>query len=232
VKTKTYIVAGCKPWNRRIFSEVISKYPGQWHFIGDREQLSLDAVRVLDPRYIFFLHWSWKVPEEIIKEYECICFHMTDVPYGRGGSPLQNLILMRQKQTKLSALRMVEELDAGPVYMKEDLSIESGSAEEIYIRASYKAAEMIQRIISENMEPVPQTGEPTVFKRRQPEESQIASLESIQALYDFIRMLDAEGYPKASIESQGFLFEFSRAVLYDGRIEADVTIREVDENKR
>ena len=220
----TYLVAGYKLWNQRIFEEVISKYPGQWHFIGEREKLTLDEVNLINPRYIFFLHWSWKVPDEIIKKYECVCFHMTDVPYGRGGSPLQNLIIKGHQHTKLTALKMVDELDAGPVYMKEDLYIGSGSAEEIYIRTSYQAAEMMKRIISEELVPVPQEGEVTVFQRRRPEESEIPDLEGLPQLYDFIRMLDAEGYPKAFMEWKGFRFEFSKAVLDDGRIVADVLI--------
>lgn len=220
----TYMVAGCRPWNARLFDQVISKYPGKWHFIARQEQLTLETMRALNPRFVFFIHWSWKVPDEILKAYECVCFHMTDVPYGRGGSPLQNLILRGHKNTKLTALRMTAELDAGPVYLKEDLSIEGGSAEEIYIRASNKAAEIILRIISEKIEPVPQSGPPTVFRRRQPQESQMPDLDSLEQLYDFIRMLDAEGYPRAFLEAKGMRFEFSRATLYDGRIVADVII--------
>jgi len=37
---------------------------------------------------------------------------MTDVPYGRGGSPLQNLIVRGHTETKLTALRCVRDLDA------------------------------------------------------------------------------------------------------------------------
>ena len=59
---------------------------------------------------------------------------MTDVPYGRGGSPLQNLILAGHTETKLTALRMVNEMDGGPVYVKMPLKLE-GAAQEIYIKA-------------------------------------------------------------------------------------------------
>lgn len=227
----TYVVAGSKPWARRIFDEVISKYPGRWYFIGSPKQLTVEAVRVLNPRYIFFLHWSWKVSKELINTYECVCFHMTDVPYGRGGSPLQNLITRGHRQTKLTALRMTHDLDAGPVYFKEDLCLE-GNAEEIYIRAMYLAAQMIKRIIREQPEPLPQTGEVIVFKRRKPEKSEIPQLSSLLALYDFIRMLDAEGYPKAFINYKGFRYEFSRAALYDGRIVADVIITPLEDNNQ
>jgi methionyl-tRNA formyltransferase len=222
-----YVVAGAKPWNRRVFDEVIAGYPGTWHFVSQPDELSPEKVSSLAPRYIFFLHWSWRVPLEIVNNYECVCFHMTDVPYGRGGSPLQNLIVRGHRHTKLTALRMAEDFDAGPVYLKEDLCLE-GNAEEVYIRASYLSAQMIRHIIEEQPVPQPQVGEAVIFKRRKPHESRIPELPSLQALHDFIRMLDAEGYPWAFLEHAGFRYEFSRAALYDGRIIADVKITPVE----
>jgi methionyl-tRNA formyltransferase len=218
-----YIVAGCKSWHRRVFDEVLSKLVGDWHYVGEKEQLSLAKVRELRPRYAFFLHWSWKVPAEILEEVECVCFHMTDVPYGRGGSPLQNLIVRGHRETRLTALRMTSEMDAGPVYLKRNLSLEGG-AEEIYLRASALSADMIQQIVRDEMQPTPQTGEPVKFRRRKPEESQIANVDSLEKLHDFIRMLDAEDYPRAFLSQAGYRFEFSRSALYDGRIVADVRI--------
>ena len=223
MEKSSYIVAGWKSWSKQVFQDVLQKLPGDWHFIGDKEQLTVDNIRNINPKYIFFLHWSWLVPEEIVGNFECVCFHMTDVPYGRGGSPLQNLIIRGHRQTKLSALRMTGDFDAGPVYLKEDLSLE-GSAEEIYIRASTTAADMIGKIVEEQPVPTPQEGEVVVFKRRKPSESEIPSLGSLNELHDFVRMLDADGYPKAFIISNGFKFEFHRSALRDGKIEADVII--------
>ena len=191
--------------------------------MGDRAELTAGLVTRLKPRFIFFLHWSWKVPAEIIGRQECVCFHMTDVPYGRGGSPLQNLIVRGHRATKLTALRMTETFDAGPVYLKRPLSLE-GSAEEILIRASELSAEMIVTIIDRRPIPRDQSGPVTVFRRRTPAESLIPTAASLGALHDFIRMLDAEGYPHAFLEHGGFRYEFSRAARYDGRITADVTI--------
>ena len=227
-RVSTYIVAGSRRWNYRVFAEKIATLPGEWCFVSTPTELEALGVGDLHPRYIFFLHWSWKVPAAIFNQCECICFHMTDLPYGRGGSPLQNLIARGHRQTKLTALRMVEELDAGPVYAKADLCLE-GNAEEIYIRASTVAAELIGRIVSENPRPFQQEGTPVVFRRRGPEESRLLEAASLGELYDFIRMLDAEGYPKAFLEFGRYRLEFSRAALYDGRIEADVTIHAVEE---
>jgi len=222
-KPKTYLVLGCKPWNRRLFDKTLRSLPGRWHYVGAPAEFSLDLVREISPRYIFFLHWSWKVPDELVDHYECVCFHMTDVPFGRGGSPLQNLIIRGLRETKLTALRMNREFDAGPVYMKEPLSLEGG-AEEIYLRGGRLSAKMIERIVRHEPKPVPQKGEPVNFKRRRPEESEVREPASLEELYDFVRMLDAEGYPRAFLYHGRFRFDFSRPALYDGRIVADVKI--------
>lgn len=222
-----YIVAGTKPWSRRVYDDVISKYPGEWHFIDRRDDLDRGRVAAIGPAFIFFLHWSWRVPLEIISAYSCVAFHMSAVPYGRGGSPLQNLILRGHRATKLSALRMVDVLDAGPVYLAEPLSLE-GSAEEIYLRASRLAADMIARMTSEDLVPQPQRGEPTVFRRREPSESEIGNCGDLDALFDFIRMLDAETYPRAFLTHGGFRYEFSRVVRRHGHLVADVKITGAD----
>lgn len=227
----TYIVAGTKPWNRKIFDEIIATYQGRWHFISNPDDFEYKKISQLNPRFIFFLHWSSKVPEEIFNSYECVCFHMTDVPYGKGGSPLQNLIVRGHRQTKLTALRMVQDFDAGPVYLKENLSLE-GNAEEIYIRASYLSANMINYIIRNEPVPEPQVGDPVVFKRRTPKESRIPELHSLQSLHDFIRMLDADGYPNAFLEYGGFRYKFSRAALYNGKIVSDVKITKITEEDK
>jgi len=228
---KTYLVLGCKPWNRRIFDELLRPLPGRWHYAGSPSDFSSSLVEEVSPRYIFFLHWSWKVPDEIVDAYECVCFHMTDVPFGRGGSPLQNLIVRGLRETRLTALRMTREFDAGPVYMNEPLSLEGG-AEEIYLRAARLSAKMIQRIIQREPKPKAQRGAPVNFKRRKPEESEVKTVASLEELFDFIRMLDAEGYPRAFLQHSGFRFEFSRPALYDGRIVADVKITPTNDNDK
>ena len=117
-----YIVAAVGSWNRRIFEEKVTKWDGNFYFVETPEELIGLLEQVSSPRYIFFLHWRWIVPKHIVEEHECICFHMTDVPFGRGGSPLQNLIIRGHKNTVLTSLRMEEGVDSGPVYLKHLVS--------------------------------------------------------------------------------------------------------------
>lgn len=195
---QTYIFATNKSWHLKEFEARRRLLPGRWVVVVSKQDL--DAVVVaLKPRFVFFPHWSDIVPETVLQISECVCFHMTDVPYGRGGSPLQNLIARGHKETKLTALRMERELDAGPVYMKQPLSL-NGSAREIFVRAAEQIISMIETIVRDEPAPIPQAGAPTVFARRKPEQSLLAPDSSAEQLYDHIRMLDADGYPHAFID--------------------------------
>ena len=60
--------------------------------VRDQESLEFLKLSKFSPHYIFFPHWSWLIPEEIYQNFECVIFHMTNLPYGRGGSPLHYLI--------------------------------------------------------------------------------------------------------------------------------------------
>jgi methionyl-tRNA formyltransferase len=192
-------------------------------FIETKTDLTLERLQELQPRYVFFPHWSYIIPSAIFEEFECVIFHMTDLPFGRGGSPLQNLISRGTYETKISALRCEQGLDAGPIYIKRPLSL-YGTAEEIYIRAARQIETMIADIVNQHPEPQTQSGEIVSFSRRKPHESHVGAVENLEQMFDYIRMLDADGYPKAFLETEHLRFEFSRASLKPTEILADVRI--------
>ena len=207
---KNFIILSEKSWHKDLFQKLKVIFPqDSWTLIKDKNHLSVQNIESINPDKIFIPHWSYIIPEEIFNNFECIVFHMTDLPFGRGGSPLQNLIIRGFKQTKISAIRVEEGLDAGPVYLKKTLSL-SGSAEEIFIKASRVIEKMIVEIIKSKPIPTPQNGDVVVFKRRKPEDGNLSKLKSIEDIYDYIRMLDAEGYPNAFLEFENFKLEFSK----------------------
>lgn len=220
-----YILLSNRKWNKELFTFFKEKYPkDSWTLINTKESFTLNTLKEIKPNKIFIPHWSYIIPKEIYEKYECIVFHMTDLPFGRGGSPLQNLIVRKIENTKISALKVEKEIDSGPVYLKSNLNL-NGTAEEIFIRANAVIKKMIINILDENILPNKQEGKVTLFKRRTPEMSNVANISEIEILYDYIRMLDAEGYPKAFIETEHFRFEFDRANLKtDKSILADVRI--------
>lgn len=223
MRDNLYIVASSKSWNSLIYDDLKVSSTGRWVYVENPAELQ-NALYGSIPRYIFFLHWNWIVPETIWHEHECVCFHMTDLPYGRGGSPLQNLILTGHTESKLTALRMIQEMDAGPIYSKRPLSL-NGSAEEIYVRASKLSVELIRWIIEDNPQPIPQEGEVIIFKRRKPEQSNLPVNGGLMTAYDFIRMLDADGYPNAFVEHGDYRINFKNARFDNEHVFAEVEIK-------
>jgi len=217
------VIATIKSWN--LENAEILKEQNKDNYsvtvISEKNELIFEKLAHLKPEFVFFPHWSWIIPEEIYSGFNCIVFHMTDLPFGRGGSPLQNLIIRGIYHTKISAVKVVNQLDAGDIYFKKDLSIEYGSAEEIFKKASYIIfTEMIPHIIKQRPVPKKQKGKIVEFKRRRPDQSNFfnADLNSMKRTYDFIRMLDAEGYPKAFISKDNIKIEFSEAKLQNGKL--------------
>ena len=224
----TYIIAGTRPWNRETFAAVASALPGhRWEFVdgsGGNEQV-MAAAEAVPPEAIFFLSWHWRLPAPFVERFRCINFHAAPLPHGRGGSIVQHLILAGFATTGLVAHRMVGAIDAGPILLSREVSL-AGSAEEVYLRIDRQAARMIEEIVRTNPPEVPQAGEPVRFKRRRPEQSALTeAAPSLDGVCDFIRMLDAEGYPPAFLDLGPLRLTFRRAARYRGRVEADVTIR-------
>jgi len=195
------------------------------HHVSSQGELTSSLLERLSPRWVLVPHWSWLIPAEIHERFEVVIFHMTDLPYGRGGSPLQNLIVRGHERTKISAIRCVEEMDAGPVYLKRDLSLH-GSAEEIFLRAAGIITEMMVELVVEEPDPSPQRGEVVTFQRRRPADGDLTGASSLEDAYDLIRMLDAEGYPHAYLDIGPLRLQFRRAARRSDGLHADVHITE------
>ena len=233
MKTKV-LIASVKSWNIEKANAFKNRFTEDYDvlLIDNPGSLNIEAVDSFVPDYIFFPHWSWKIPGSIYKKYKCIVFHITDLPFGRGGSPLQNLIQRKIYSTKISAFSVVSEMDAGPIYMKKDFNIEEGSAQQIFDDASRIIfEEMIPEIIEKDLEPEEQNGEIVEFNRRKPEDSNInnAGIADLRECYDFIRMLDGEGYPKAYMILGDLRIELDSVLFKNEILEGRFTIKLKDE---
>jgi methionyl-tRNA formyltransferase len=222
------LIVTLKSWNVENANELKERDKvNNWEIITDRKYFTAEKVKEIDPKYIFVPHWSWKIPGEIVNNYETVIFHPTDLPYGRGGTPIQNLITRGIYDTKISAIRANEEMDAGAIYMKVPVNISEGNVDDILkSMSSIYFNKMIPDIINTQPIPTPQDGKIVNFKRRKPYESNIKPLletnPSDRQIYDFVRMLDGEGYPKAYIEIGENRFELHNAKIKESKLEMGV----------
>ncbi len=186
--------------------------------------LNYTKIKKFNPKIIFFIHWSKIIQKKIYNNFECIQFHSSDLPIGRGGSPIQNQILMGIKNTKITAFKVTKKLDGGPIVLKKPFKLR-GTAQEIYIDMEKISLKMISKISKmKKLIYKKQKGKVLIFKRRLENQSEIKTnkISSTKKLYDFIRMLDAENYPKAFIKLNRFIGRLSNAKYKNQKLLATI----------
>ena len=219
---RNYLVASSKDWfNKLPKSKEYKKLAISC--IAEKDELSIDKLDKINPRYIFFPHWSWKVEPEIYERYECIAFHTAPLPFGRGGSPIQNLILRGFEESPICALRMNATLDSGPIYLKKEVRLD-GNLDEIFTRIARYIEEMIINICENNPEPVKQEGNSYTFKRLTHDDNELESSLSLKEIYDRIRMVDGDCYQNSYINFGEYKIEFKHAEINNNEILAKVRL--------
>jgi methionyl-tRNA formyltransferase len=138
-----------------------------WRLVSSPKDLAA-AIKAHTPEFIFFLHWSTLVPADIVTKQLCVNFHCTPLPYGRGGSPIENMILRGHEVTIITAHRMTETLDAGPVYGTIGPVALLGTKDEILDSLATPCVELMTWIARTRPEATPQTGEVVHFERLAP----------------------------------------------------------------
>ena len=110
---------------------------------------------------------------------------------------------------------MTKGIDEGPILLQKNLSLK-GSLDEIFQRMISNDFFMIKKIIEGKYKLKKQIGYPTKFKRRNPKDSELKSLNlSKKQIYDFIRMLE-DPYPNAFIKLGKKKLIFKKA-FYNGK---------------
>ena len=191
--------------------------------ITNKADLNLENLTRINPRYIFFPHWTWKVEPEIFENFDCIIFHTAPLPYGRGGSPIQNLIIRGITRSPVCALKMTDVLDGGPIYDSQEISLD-GNIDKIFSEIANCVEKLILKICKSNPIPIPQKGNVVSFKRLSYTDNQLLPAYSIKELYNRIRMVDGEGYKRAYIKFGDHKIEFSEAKIVNNDLLAKIRI--------
>ncbi len=193
-----------------------------------KKELTFNYLKKLKPDIIFFTHWSFLVDKKIIKSFPCVGFHSTPLPYGRGGSPIQNMIIRGHKKTKICAIKLEESFDTGDVYMKTNVSLK-GSGNEIFDRIYKKIVSMIISLSNKLTKPKKQVGKIVTFKRRKKIESEIINIKNLNKLYNFIRMLDIneKNFPNAYLKNDFFHFAITNVRKFPNKLVGKVTIKNI-----
>lgn len=143
------------------------------------------------------------VPEiftsEIASKYKsCLVIHGSDLPLGKGWSPIVWQILSGEEQFTLSLIEVSHPVDSGDIWYKASLHISKTALfDEIQELIASKTIELIAYAIENfnGISPKPQIGESTFYPRRSPADSELDPSRTLESLFDQLRVSDPNRYP-------------------------------------
>jgi methionyl-tRNA formyltransferase len=168
-----------------------------------------DAGEVPPGNDIAFLLSYEKIvgPEVLRRSRSNIVVHASELPQGKGLSPMTWQVLEGRNSIPLTLFEAVAALDAGPVYLRDAVNFEGNELlPEMQELMGRKIVEMCSAFVEQWPaildRAVPQTGESTFYRRRSAEDSKLDPHKSIAEQFNLLRVVDNEQYP-AFIEWMG-----------------------------
>ena len=149
----------------------------------------------------FFISCGQIVPPEVLKKHHHnLVVHESNLPEGKGWSPLTWQILEGKNEISICLFEAQETVDSGKIYLKDTLKFKGT---ELVDELRYTQAMMTIRMCLEFVEKYPeilskgqkQEGKSTYYKRRKPKDSQLDIDKTIREQFNLLRVVDNERYP-------------------------------------
>ena len=142
-----------------------------------------------------------KINEEDRAKFDKVLLvHASDLPKGRGWSPLIWEILNGAKKITVSLLEAAEEIDGGDIWKKVDILIPKHALYDEINNILFEAeSELMDFAVDafSNIKSKKQNTsvKPTYFRKRTPADSEIDPNKSLKSQFDHIRVCDPQRFP-------------------------------------
>jgi methionyl-tRNA formyltransferase len=147
----------------------------------------------------FFIGCVKITPTYILeKSKKNLVVHESDLPLGKGFSPVTYQILEGKNKIPIKLLEMSENVDSGPILLEDELIFKGHElVDEIRREQGSKTIRLCLEYLKLPFLPIGRTqkGEGTFYKRRTPEDSRIDFSNSIKDIFNVLRVADNDKYP-------------------------------------
>jgi methionyl-tRNA formyltransferase len=160
------------------------------------------------------------VPDPLLDERLWLNVHPSLLPRWRGAAPVERALLAGDSETGVSIIKLVKELDAGPIAAQRSFPVEpEDDAGAVFARSAEVAADLLDRVLAE---PDPtfreQEGEPTYAAKIAPADRRLDLDRPARELVDHVRALSPHIGARAALHGRGVTIWKAR-VGEDGRFE-------------
>lgn len=168
---------------------------------GDYQiELHDKALNLHGGDFLFLISCTEIVPYKIYSRYRFpLVIHESNLPEGRGWSPLAWQILAGKSDVVVSLIEVAEQVDRGAIWKKIELSLEGHELlDEINEKLFLIKIDLIEYAISHYLDVMPSEqvhSEATYYPRRTPNDSKIDPHKSIEDQFNLLRIIDKTRYP-------------------------------------
>ncbi len=157
------------------------------------------------------------IPNELLDRADWINVHPSLLPRWRGAAPVERAIMEGDAETGVSIIRLVEELDAGPVGAMADFPIGlDDDAGAVFARSADMASELLDSVLAlRQFEP--QEGDPTYAEKIGPADRELDWARPPEELHNRIRALSPHIGARGQLHGRPVIVWRSR--LVDGKLE-------------
>lgn len=189
---------------------------------GDNAQICRTHDEILKGGITFFLGCVKITPPSVLaKNHRNLVVHASDLPKGRGFSPLSWMIIEGHNDIPVCLLEAIDDVDSGPIVYHDLLSLEGHELiDELQQHLGAMQVHLCQRFLKAAEPPTghPQQGEPSYYDRRFPADSRLALEDTFANTFDLLRTVDNEKYP-AFFEHRGHRYQLSISKVDKGETE-------------
>ncbi|WP_202804380.1 UDP-2,4-diacetamido-2,4,6-trideoxy-beta-L-altropyranose hydrolase [Baaleninema simplex] len=172
-----------------------------WLHDGHRVLWTHEVEELRPGDLCFYLSCGQIVSSEVLARFHNnLVVHESDLPNGKGWSPLTWQILEGKNRIPVTLFEAVDRVDSGDIYLQEWLEFEG---HELIDELRQTQAEATLRLCREfvNRYPAvlqsakPQVGKESFYPRRRPKDSKLDVNRSLAEQFDLLRVVDNEKYP-------------------------------------
>jgi len=166
---------------------------------GDDARLCRAHADIPEGDIAFYLSCIRITPPEVLGRNKVnLVVHASDLPKGRGFSPVAWQVAQGCNDIPLCLLHAVDGVDAGPVVYRDHIHLVGHELlDEIHVRQAEAVNALCLRYLRDPEPPpgTPQSGEPSVFPRRTRRDDELDVEQSLAALFDRLRVADNDKFP-------------------------------------
>jgi methionyl-tRNA formyltransferase len=164
------------------------------------------------------------VPKKLLEEQLWLNVHPSLLPRWRGAAPLERALMAGDAETGVTIIRLVKELDAGPVAAQEAFPIGADEdAGALYSKAAVVAVDLLEQVLDQpelDLRPQPEEGV-TYAAKIGPTDRELDLTRPARELVDRVRALSPHIGARAELRGR-------RVTVWSARVGADGSFEPVE----